>query len=224
MQKKILKLRAQVKYDPEVAKRAMDMRYYRAQDINMKKFAFIESEKLRLSTGKWKTITDIIMKYRLEGMNTISTTGKILNGIDEKNKMMAQGKIPFQKTTNILPIICKTETLLLAYKRIKRNKGALTRASDVDEATLNSYNALQRKIYYRKKIFPDGFSLRDVEIAGFLLLKGQYPWGSSRRIWIAKPGDPSKKRPITIPPFLDRIIQEYKNKNGIIFDNLILKK
>ena len=97
MQKKILKLRAQVKYDPEVAKRAMDMRYYRAQDINMKKFAFIESEKLRLSTGKWKTITDIIMKYRLEGMNTISTTGKILNGIDEKNKMMAQGKSRFKK-------------------------------------------------------------------------------------------------------------------------------
>lgn len=31
--------------------------------------------------------------------------------------------------------------------------------------------------------------------------------GSSRRIWLDKPGS-NKKRPITIPPFMDRLVQE----------------
>lgn len=41
-----------------------------------------------------------------------------------------------------------------------------------------------------------------------LLKKGQYVWGSSRRIWLPKPGIKDKKRPITIPPFMDKVIQK----------------
>jgi retron-type reverse transcriptase len=121
---------------------------------------------------------------------------------------MTLQKIPFQKTTKLIPLIARIETLLLAYTRIKKNKGALAKGANVDEETFKNYSDLQKDIFFKKKIFPDGFSLRDLYIIRYLILKGQYPWGSSRRIWLEKPGDPIKKRPITIPPFLDRVVQE----------------
>ena len=34
-----------------------------------------------------------------------------------------------------------------------------------------------------------------------------YPWGCSRLIWIPKPGT-KKERPLTIPPFADKLVQE----------------
>jgi hypothetical protein len=207
--RKKLKLKAVVKFDKKFAKRAMNMLYYKAQSKNMKDYPYIEKEKFRLSTKKWERISKILEDYKERGYNgEKSLTGKILKGIYEKNKKMALSHAPFQKTTNLVPIVANIETLLLAYKRIKKNKGAMTRASNVDRITLLNYDEKQREIYYKKKIFPDGFSLRDLEIASFLILKGRYPWGSSRRIWLDKPGYPNKKRPITIPPFLDRVVQE----------------
>jgi hypothetical protein len=186
----------------------MDMSYYNTQDQNMKKYAYIQKEKLRLSTKKWEYVTRIIEEYKEKAKSELSTSGKILKGIYEKNKLIALKQKPFRKTTNITSFISRPETLLLAYKRIKSNKGAMTKAAKVDDNTLKNYNPRQRSVYYRKHIFPDGFSLQDVELAGYLIRRGEYPWGSSRRIWIDKPGDKSKKRPITIPPFMDRIVQE----------------
>ncbi len=196
---------ATFKFSKKDAKRSMNLSYYSAQSKNMKDYTYMEKEKFRLSTKKWDLVTNILEHYKSRGKDEFSTTGKILKGIYEKNKLMAQKRIPLQKTTNVLPLIARTETLLLAYKRIKGNRGALSKAADVDLQTLRSYNSLQRSIYYRKRIFPDGFSLRDLDIVSTLILKGKYP---CRRIWLDKPGDPTKKRPITIPPFLDRIVQE----------------
>jgi retron-type reverse transcriptase len=184
------------------------MSYYNTQDQNRKKYLYIQKEKFRLSTRKWDYVTHIINEYKVRATSELSTSAKILKGIYEKNKLIALKQRPFQKTTNIVSFISRPETLLLAYKRIKSNKGAMTKAANVDENTLKNYNPRQRSFYYRKHIFPDGFSLRDVELAGYLIRKGEYPWGSSRRIWLDKPGDKTKKRPITIPPFMDRIVQE----------------
>jgi retron-type reverse transcriptase len=189
-------------------KRLLNTDYYEAQSNNQKNYTFIESEKLRLSTPRWEYVTNLLEDFKKEGYENTSTTGKVLQGIFEKNKSMVLGTLPFKKTTNIMSIISRTETLLLAYKRIKKNRGALTKGADVNYNTLKNFDESQRYIYYKKQIFPDGFSLEDIELTGFLILKGKYPWGSSRRIWIDKPGDPEKKRPITIPPFLDRIVQE----------------
>lgn len=129
-------------------------------------------------------------------------------GIYTKTKLIAQGKMQPQKMTKLIGILARTETLMLGYKKVKKNKGALTKGADVDPDTLKSYNEKQKTIYYKKNIFPDGISLEHFEIIRELLLKGEYPWGSSRRIWLDKPGDPTKKRRITIPPFMDRIVQE----------------
>ena len=79
-------------------------------------------------------------------------------------------------------------------------------AAAVSSKTLNNYTQNQKTIFFRKKITPDGFSLRDVYLVNYLIRKNAYPWGSSRIIWLDKP-DSNKKRPITIPPFLDRLVQ-----------------
>jgi hypothetical protein len=105
-----------------------------------------------------------------------------------------RGRSPYNigKTQKILQIISRPETLILAYKRLKGNKGAMAKGSPVDKHTFDNYTPAQKRIYYVKNIFPDGFSLRDIYNAGFLILKGDYPFlyrGSSRRIWLDKPGD-----------------------------------
>jgi retron-type reverse transcriptase len=204
---RLKRLQATMIFNKKVAIRQMDTSYYVAQHVDGLSYTYIENEKIRLSTRKWNYITDLIQRYKSRSLD-ISTTGKILKGIYEKNKLIAKKQTKFLKTTNVLQIVARMETLLLAYNRVKKNRGAMDKAANVDVQTLRNYSELEKQIYYRKKIFPDGFSLRDLEITSILILKGKYPWGSSRRIWLEKPGDPLKKRPITIPPFLDRVIQE----------------
>jgi len=45
-----------------------------------------------------------------------------------------------------------------------------------------------------------------IEITSDLISRDLYPWGLSRRVYIDKPGT-KVKRPITIPPFMDRVVQ-----------------
>jgi len=209
MKKKTARLayKATTRFDKKIAKSLMNLDYYKAQSANQKNYVHIEKEKLRLSTPRWTKVTDLITNYKLLGYTEKSSSGRAFLGIYKKNKTIALGA-PFQKTTNILSIIARTETLLLAYKKIKGNRGALTKGAVVDPIKLQSYSPQQRELYYKSQIFPDGFSIRDLDIVSFLLLKGKYPWGTSKRIWVDKPGNPLKKRPITIPPFMDRVVQE----------------
>lgn len=76
---------------------------------------------------------------------------------------------------------------ITAYAKLSRNPGSLTRGTDshtIDGARIETLKALQAKV-----------------------LTGSYPWGSIRRIWIPKPGR-SEKRPLGIPNFQDRVVQE----------------
>jgi len=52
----------------------------------------------------------------------------------------------------------------------------MAKGSPVDKHTFDNYSPAQKRIYYVKNIFPDGFSLRDIYNAGFLILKGDYPF------------------------------------------------
>jgi len=202
------KLVATWHYDKREARKGMDVSYYVAQGLNQKTHEKILKEKGRLSVPRSPRITEILNKFRQEGESKESVTGKILHKIFEKNKAMVKGQVPFQKTTNILPIIARPETLLLAYKRLKGNKGAMAKAAFMNSERYRTLSPLQQSLYKKALRFPDGFNYKDIELTGYLVLKGQYPWGTSRRIWLKKPGDKQKMRPITIPPFLDRIVQE----------------
>jgi len=147
-----------------------------------------------------------LKRFKLQGFYWKSPTAKILNNIYQKNCAMAKGEIPFQKTKNILSVVARQETLLLAYKRVKRNCGAMTKGVSPDADTLETYNDKKKILEYRKRSLPDGICLADFDLASFLILKRIYPWGSSKRIWLNKPGS-DKKRPITIPTFMDQAIK-----------------
>lgn len=213
-QKKFKKtLKSNFKFDKKQAMKFSKIQYYRAQAKNMAAYDFIEKEKLRLSTPRWEKVTQILEYYKTLGENNwTSTPAKILAGIYNKNKKAAllekKGKMTEVLNTKLINIVSDPQILLLAYRTIKGNKGAMTRATVVSKETLNSLNEKQRQIYYKSLCFPDRFSLRDVFIVSELIKKGLYPWGSSLRLYVPKPGIPDKMRPITIPPFLDRLVQK----------------
>lgn len=213
-QKKFKKtLKSNFQFDKKQAIKFSKMQYYQAQAKSMAAYDFIEKEKLRLSTPRWEKVTQILEHYRMLGEeNWTSTPAKILVGIYNKNKQTALLEKTGKKTevlnTKLISIVSDPQILLLAYRTIKGNRGAMTRAAEVSTETLNSFNEKQRKIYYKSLCFPDRFSLRDVFIVSELIRKGLYPWGSSLRVYVPKPGVPDKMRPITIPPFLDRVVQK----------------
>ncbi len=211
-------LRAVIPFVKKDAIRNMNIAYYKAYSRNMKDYAFIEREKRRRSTPRWDYVSRILETYTQKGFHEKSRAGKILQGIFNKNCAYTKGELPFRKSTRLLTVVSNPEMLWLAYKRLKGNAGILIPASSVSKETFNNYSQAQKEVYFRKKVTPDGFSLRDVYLVSSLIKRNGYPWGSSRRIWLDKPGS-NKKRPelrvfqrktrrITIPPFMDRLVQE----------------
>lgn len=209
MTKERKKLQSTLTFDKDIAKSFSKTRYYKAQARNMAMYEYIESEKERLKTPRSEELTRILDFYKNLGESGewTSTCGSILQGIYRKNCDSAKlGKKAIN--SNLLQIVSNPETLLLAYRAIKSNKGALAKGSDISTEKINKMTQDQLDFYFKTKIFPDGFSLEDMYLASRLLSKGRFVWGSSRRIWLPKPGIKDKKRPITIPPFIDRVIQK----------------
>ncbi len=79
------------------------------------------------------------------------------------------------------------DLLRIAYKKLSTNKGALTPGPYGDT--------------------PDGFSEEKIQIISKKILNGTYTWSPIKRIMIPKPGK-TTKRPLGIPEFTDKLIQE----------------
>lgn len=202
------KLKSNFTFDKKTARRFMNIEYYKAQSEYSKKYELIEAEKRRLSTPRWDRVTQILSDFRSLGRTGfICSTGKALHGIYNKNVRAVKTSKPVLNQ-NLLKLLAKPELLLMAYREIRGNKGALTPAADKDPNDIKNMTPEQQEIYYKSKIFPDGFSIADVILVSRLIRKGLYPWGASSRIYLDKPGIKNKKRPITIPPFMDRVVQK----------------
>lgn len=129
------RLRSKVSFNRKLAIRMFHTEYYRAQAQNIKTYEFIEKEKGRLSTPRAETVSNIIEhslnKGLLEGWT--SPTARILKGIYEKNKKAVLENREAQ-TDNLTKILAKPELLMLAYRSIKGNKGAMTKGAEFDPA------------------------------------------------------------------------------------------
>jgi retron-type reverse transcriptase len=84
----------------------------------------------------------------------------------------------------------------------------MTKESILSKDTIENMNTTQKELYLKSLTFPDKISLYDFHSAALLISQGLYPWGSSTRVYVPKPGVLDKQRPITIPPFMDRIVQK----------------
>jgi len=206
--KKDRKLQSTSTLNKKQAKAMCKIDYYKTQARNIKIYEFLESEKSRLGTPRSETITTLIEYYKTKGEEEWkSSIGKSLLGLYKKNKEHAL-KNENAINSNLMSIIARPEMLLLAYKQFKGKKGAMTSAGQISTDKFLKLNQEQKKLYLRSITFPDKFNLEDVILTAKLLRKGLYPWGTSSRVYVPKPGVKDKIRPITIPLFLDKVIQK----------------
>lgn len=201
------KLVAKIKFNKDTATKLSNLAYYKAQARNNIQLEHLGREKLRLGTPKLQRIDALLEKFKNLGYTTPSSAGKIMKGLYDKNVAAAKKNlIPIN--SNILSIVAKPDTLMLAYKAIKGNKGALTPRGAISEESYNNMSFNQKRLYKLGLGLPDGMSILHFELMAQLLRKGKYPWGTSLRIYLEKPGQPDKLRPITMPPFMDKVVQK----------------
>nr|YP_009492356.1 putative HNH endonuclease [Stauridium tetras]AWI68957.1 putative HNH endonuclease [Stauridium tetras] len=203
-----IKLESTFEFDLQQAKGSDKIDYYKTQTLYMRMYNEIEKQKIKVATPKWEYVSGLLEYYKNLGESEWkSPTGKILLGLYNKNKQAALDETKVSNT-NLMSIISKPEMLLLAYKTIKGNKGALTKGGEMSKGEWNKLTEEQRELYLNSLSFPDKFNMKDILLTSKLIKKGLYPWGCSQRVYVPKPGVKDKKRPITIPPFLDRVVQK----------------
>lgn len=84
----------------------------------------------------------------------------------------------------------------------------MTEASDMSNQEYNKLTQSEKSWVNKTTHCPDGINKVLIETTGNLIKQNRYPWGCSRRIYVDKPGKKDIKRPITIPPFMDKVVQE----------------
>lgn len=204
--KKTKRLKSDIIYNDRIAESFHKTHYYESMSDSISNYENIQKDKNLLSTYSKDNISDIFDECTEKGFTTIDNTWTILNRIYKKNVKLANENGPAPIHSNLLSILAKVPLLLLAYAQIKGNKGATTVAAQLSTKTMNDLDPEARNYINKVAKCPDGMSLEIFETTSELLLKGNYPWGASRRIYIPKPGT-DKLRPITIPPFMDKVVQ-----------------
>ena len=104
-----------------------------------------------------------------------------------KLRALTQRKSPNHPLNNVWKLLKDLDLWISAYAKLSRNSGSLTSGTDrltIDGTGLNGLKQLQQCV-----------------------LSGNFRWGSTRRVWIPKPGK-TTKRPLGIPIFQDRLVQE----------------
>ena len=89
-----------------------------------------------------------------------STSGKVLLGIYKKNCSAAINNSR-AINSNLLSILGNRETLIMAYRHIKGNKGSLTAADCISKDAYNNLDSEQKELYLKSITFPDKICLQD---------------------------------------------------------------
>lgn len=111
----------------------------------------------------------------------------LLNQIYDKNKKKID-----KVNNNLMSIIEDPMMWASSYHRLKANEGSMTVGTDLETADEMSIDKFQESID---------------KIKG-----GTFEWSKARRVWIPKPGNKDKKRPLGIGNFRDRILQDIIRK------------
>lgn len=206
--KKRTRLRSLIAYNTREAAGFHDLRYYMAQQDEVKNQGYKLQLKTKLSAAHKKIVTDMIYYYKEHAKNYMNKAWLILDGIYRRNMVAASTGQPPPIHSDLMGVVSSLPVLLIAYKMVRKNKGAMTLAYTLSNERKRNLTILQVK--YLNKVFklPDGISIDTLRETSTFLKSGTYPWGASRRIWIDKSGSKEKgTRPITIPPFIDRVVQ-----------------
>lgn len=208
------KLKANFQFDKKLAQMYHDTAYYEAMQEDIKDMDHLADERKRLSTRHKKRVTNLIAYYKTLLETKSKGVFHALKGIYKKNQELAReaagriGTANSNKHSNLLYLTSSVPMLVVAYRKIRKNKGAGSLAHTLSDGRYERLNGIQISLINRTYRAPDRLSKRIFLEVSKLLRKGQYPWGASKRIYVAKPGKKDAQRPITIPPFMDRVIQQ----------------
>lgn len=135
---------------------------------------------------------DIIRKKKI----TRKEYQNLLKELTEKSKITKKIKKLYdlnkkdleRKNDNLLKIMCDDELILTAYGNLETNSGALSKGTDPNDTV-------------------DGFNKELVQKIKNDIRNGSYEWKDIKKVEIPKPGK-KKKRPLGLPTFSDKIVQE----------------
>lgn len=201
------KLVSQIVYSKQIARGYHDIRYFQSMQSYINNLPDKEKEKFKYSTPKSLHTQLLIKHYKTLLEERTRGVFAALSGIYNKNKRAAEEGLLTRKNTNLMYLVSSIPMLVTAYRKIRGNKGAMTLGYTLSDMSYNKLSPIQRTFINKTLKAPDGISKSIFVMVSKLLRKGQYPWGTSRRIYVPKPGRPGKFRPVTIPPFMDRVVQ-----------------
>lgn len=202
------RMRSLISYNLRTAANYHDLRYYLSRQEEIKHQNYKLELKARLSAAHKKIVTDMIYYYKEHAEKYTQKAWFIIDGIYRRNVVAVSNNEAPPVHSDLMGVVSSLPILLVAYRAVRKNKGATTLAYTLSREKQRLLNVQQ--LQYLRKIFkyPDGISIDMLRETSSLLKTGKYPWGASRRIWIDKPGAKERgTRPITIPPFMDRVVQ-----------------
>lgn len=152
-----------------------------------KKSIMVEPKRLKKKRISPKAEWKCILQSEFE--SKMAPTFSIIDGIYKRSTNNVKTSLlpPSRKFDDLYCLLHRKELFIQAYGNLKNNKGSLTAGPD--------------------NITMDGISLARIENLVEAIKNGRYKFKAYRRIYIPKPGK-KKKRPLGIPNFTDRLVQE----------------
>lgn len=206
-QKKKKKLISQIKYKKKIALSFHDLGLYECEQERIKFLADREKIKPKVSTNDTEEVTRVLNYYKEKGMREQNQIFAVLESIKNKTYNALLKGDPLPTHSEILDLVGNESIMTVAYRTVRKNEGAMTPAYFLPSSVFRNLPPTQQEVIFSSYWLPDGFSRPLVEWVCESVRKGTYVWGTNRRIWIPKPGN-DKLRPITIPPFMDKMVQE----------------
>lgn len=197
-------------YNEDVAKsfHTGAMQYYKVESERIVKVMELENVKKKyIRRIPPNPVDDLIAAQIVKAKFDRIKPFKVINRIKEKVKHHVQANKPLPVHNDLLGLVANPHMLIQAYRTIRGKRGAMTRGWWLPTSVVEKLEPRQKEIVDFLNEIPSGISLKAILNISSLVKSGKYPWGCSKLIWIPKPGT-TKMRPITIPPFGDRLVQE----------------
>lgn len=204
---------AKAVFSKKIARKSHNIDYYKCNEFTIKNVDFMTQEKNKLKTEEKDKVSSRIKEILNDNLNF--EQGKvfdIIQKIYDKNQGIAfnlkRNAKKDKVNSNLLNLLADPSLLMVSYKKVRKNSGAMTEAYEMSLGNYDKLDAEQKSWINKTSNGPDGITKEVILLTSKMIKENKYPWGSSRRIYVDKPGKKDVKRPITIPPFMDKVVQE----------------
>ena len=200
-------MKAKIKFYKKVVYSYHDTKYYESNEFTIKNKDYLDSEKIKLTTAKNEDITEYIEEANQNDFNE-QKVFRIMKKIHEKNKKILLNNEKNTRNTHLLSLVTSVPLLIVSYAKIRKNKGCISLVSSKSDDEYNKLDQDQKNLLSNTDKGVDVINMEIFKQTSRLLKVGKYHWGTSKTVYFDKSGKHGLKRLITIPLFMDRVIQE----------------